>query len=375
MKLINHKGKIYLQFYLKSKLTKRSLNLTYTPKNLAYATKTLLPIFTKLKTTKEHIQTKPSVLKHHSQSTPNSLFNLTTKAINSLPTTKLSTKINARSFTKRFFDFCQNKAIHTYTTKDFQDAIYRMKSANLSPRTIRTLFVYPRHAFKLAKAKNLVKNDPFLALKFPKILPKTHHIFTQKEINKLLLTATGELKSFLYIAFFTGLRSGEILALTKSDFDLDNNILFISKNQTRFELTTPKNAKSRQVLLPQKLKSYLVEIFRNFENQEFCKNSNQNSNDINFNSSFSQIPLFTKDYFCIYYEFQKLLKLLNLSKCGLHITRHTYTSLLIQQNTPQTLIAQTLGHSGLSQIHKTYAHHINSKNDLKLINKAFKFAL
>lgn len=205
MKLINHKGKIYLQFYLKSKLTKRSLNLTYTPKNLAYATKTLLPIFTKLSSTSTQKQTKITPLKQSPQTPPNSLLALTIKAINALPTTKISTTINAKNFTKRFFDFCENKSVHSYTTKDFQDAIYRMKSVGLSPRTIRTLFVYPRHAFKLARAKNLVTKDPFLALKFPKQTSKTHQIFTPKEINKLLQTATGELKTFLYIAFLQGL--------------------------------------------------------------------------------------------------------------------------------------------------------------------------
>lgn len=48
MQLIDHNDTIYLEFLSKSKIIKKSLNLTYNKENLKYAQTTLLPIFQKL---------------------------------------------------------------------------------------------------------------------------------------------------------------------------------------------------------------------------------------------------------------------------------------------------------------------------------------
>ncbi|MCI6989430.1 MAG: site-specific integrase [Campylobacter sp.] len=258
---------------------------------------------------------------------------------------KLTTIQNAHYFITRFFDFVADKAVSSYTCTDFILAISGMQSSRLSPKTIQNLLVYPSLAIKLAIAQGLIHVSPLRLAPKPKIRPKPKIAFSKADISLLLRHATGELKLFLYIAFFSGARSGEILALHSSD--IHKGYISITKNQTRLGLSSPKNGLNRVVFIPASLQRYLQKLDLDGE-------------------------IFKSDYFHIYYEFRKLLSRLNFPKCGLHITRHTYTSLLMKAGADPTLIQRNLGHSSLEMIHRVYAHHIPDPKDIKTINSCFK---
>ena len=228
MKLINHKGTIYLEFISTSKIIKKSLSLPYTKQNLSYATKTLLPIFKKLYEIKKKktitiskninhktasIQVKTKLLSHICQETLNDLK----------PHSKLTTQHTVIYAYKKVFDFLADQDIRTYTAHTIQTAIYQMKKS-LSPKTIHLITTYLNLAFKKAMNLKLIKENPMLNLKKPRIVKSYKTLPSSKQINTLLSSAKGELKLFLYLAFYTGARSGELLALKKSDINLNNNI-------------------------------------------------------------------------------------------------------------------------------------------------------
>ena len=81
-----------------------------------------------------------------------------------------------------------------------------------------------------------LENNPF---KMPKLsfdeaeLEKEEKAFDYEEIKALIANASGDLKDYLTIAFFTGARTGEILGLKKGDVDFENNEIFIQR--TRLE--------------------------------------------------------------------------------------------------------------------------------------------
>jgi putative site-specific recombinase, phage integrase family len=162
-------------------------------------------------------------------------------------------------------------------------------------------------------------------------------IFTIANCASNTHRATGELQTFLAIAFLTGARAGEILALHKSDIDFHNATIIIDKNQTRYELTTPKNGRPRTIHAPRELIAHLK------------------------NANLSDGRIFTSDYFQIYYAFQKLLKCLKFAPCGLHITRYSYATLLMQNAISPLFIAQNLGHSDANLVNRIYSHYIFDK--------------
>ena len=59
-------------------------------------------------------------------------------------------------------------------------------------------------------------------------------------------------KTAFYLFFYSGMREGELLALTLNDFDFDNNTVSITKNYARLGtediIQTPKTPKSRRTI-------------------------------------------------------------------------------------------------------------------------------
>ncbi|MDA3061885.1 MULTISPECIES: tyrosine-type recombinase/integrase [unclassified Campylobacter] len=363
MQLINQNGKIHLRFYSTHKLITRSLGLVYNEPNLAYATQTLLPIFRKiaLTNTAQMPQKQPTSLNFATTNTkpkiqmtkiprnPYLLSHFCAIYLGSLRTyAKLTTLKTATCAINRLFDFLPDLPIRTYAPSDIYNAISVMKNTNLSAQTINLLLSYAKIAFKLAKNHGAISKSPFEFIKKLPTTPKSKFCFTKTQINALLSHSHGELRTFLYIAFFTGARSGEILALHTSDFDFKHDKISICKNQTRFELTTPKNGKSRTINLLKPLKEHILGL--NLPNG----------------------AIFSSDYFAIHYKFKKLLKSLDLPLCGLHSTRHSFCSHLLGAKVPAPLIASTLGHANLDMINRIYGHFLENKSDLRNLNRAMR---
>lgn len=335
MNLIKHRNKIYIEFIQNNSVIKRSLGLPYAKENIKYAKKYILPLcqwFT--------VGNNNKTLKE--------LCNeiLFQKQINA----KITTFQTAKYAINRFFDFVEDKQIDQYTNLDIQHAVSKMINAKLSVKTIALLFVYPKQAFKIAKELNLISKIPISKIKFPKkSLYSKKHVFTKAQICKILSSATGELKLFLLIAFYSGARSGEILALKRHDIDFKKGTISISKNQTRYELTTPKNGISREIVIPKELKKLISE--KDLQNEN----------------------LFTTTYFQLYYQFKKLLKSLDIPHVGLHSTRHTYITHLIHNKISPIYIANNVGHSNLNLINSVYSHFLLDNNEIKKLNKSLKF--
>lgn len=345
MKIIDQNGKLYLQFYSSSKLITRSLALTSTKQNIAYATKKLMPIFTKLYlNSKNQSQPKP---KFKNPKSP-ILKELCTAYLNSQNYSKPSTAKTATYALKRAFDFLPDKPIALYTTSDITAATSLMRKV-LSTTTINLILGYLLAVFSHAKQRGFIKQTPPFKKLIPRPIPQQKPLPTKTQVQTILKTAKDELQIFLYIGIYTGARSGEILALCTEDIDYINQKLTISKNQTRFGLTSPKNGTSRQIPLPKIL-------------LEFLKAKAPKSGKI-----------FVSDYFRIYYKFNALLKALNYPKFGLHITRHIYANTLMSGFISPQFIANSLGHSSLNLVNKTYSHFLFQKSEFKKMQKILNF--
>ena len=101
----------------------------------------------------------------------------------------------------------------------------------------------------LAFENNIIEVNPYFkpkikALKTKEILP-----FTLDEVKLILKNATGNLKIYLYIAFFTGMRSGEIMGLTWGDIDFVKKEISVNKTLNIYgELDFPKTKNSNRIV-------------------------------------------------------------------------------------------------------------------------------
>ncbi len=192
----------------------------------------------------------------------------------------------------------------------------------------RFLSQNPYYAITLKNAKEAKAIDPF----------------SLEEVKSLIENAPSlRLKAFLALAFFTGLRTGEQLALLWSDVDFENKKINIDKSlNLSGEITSPKNKPSiREIDLLEPVEKILKEL--------------KASEPANKKMIFLSIPKRTQDFQIM---FKKLLKALNLKDRKLYTTRHTFASLMLSQGEESMWVSKTLGHKDLNTTYKTYSHYI-----------------
>ena len=158
-------------------------------------------------------------------------------------------------------------------------------------------------------------------------------------------------KPLSYYAFemlyWCGLREGELLALTPSDFDFEKRTVSITKSYQRLNgqdlITTPKTEKSNRVITMPK--------FLSDEIQDYLKMLYDIEPD-------ARMFTVTKSY--LYREMERGAKEAGVKRIRVHDLRHSHVSLLIDMGFSATAIADRVGHESI-EITYNYAHLFPSK--------------
>lgn len=152
-------------------------------------------------------------------------------------------------------------------------------------------------------------------------------------------------KPISYLAFevlyWTGIREGELLALTSSDFNFSRLTLRINKSYQRLNredvITTPKTPKSnRTIAIP----TFLAE-----EVQDYLALYPLDSN--------ARIFSVTKSY--LYHEMNRGCSASGVQRIRVHDLRHSHVSLLIDLGFNALAIADRMGHEAVDITYR-YAH-------------------
>lgn len=153
-------------------------------------------------------------------------------------------------------------------------------------------------------------------------------------------------KPLSYYAFemlyWTGIREGELLALTPKDFDFEHNTVKINKSYQRIRqkdvITEPKTPKSiRVITMPDFLAEEMKECIGLFYGIE----------------EDNRIFQITKSY--LHHEMDRGSKLAGVKRIRIHDLRHSHVSLLIKQGFSAVDIANRVGHESIDITYK-YAH-------------------
>ena len=149
------------------------------------------------------------------------------------------------------------------------------------------------------------------------------------------------------ILYWTGIREGELLALTPADFDFEKGTVKISKTYQRIKgedmITSPKTKKSNQtVQMPDFLCAEMQEVF----NMQY----GLKRKDRIFN--------ITKSY--LHHEMDRGSKAAGVKRIRIHDLRHSHISLLIDMGFSAVAIADRVGHESI-EITYRYAHLFPSK--------------
>ncbi len=150
-------------------------------------------------------------------------------------------------------------------------------------------------------------------------------------------------KTIFEVLFWTGIRVGELLALTLDDFDFINQTVSINKNYARHNgkdlLLDPKTPKSnRLITIPEFLCNAV---------QEYAK------------SRYDYHPedrLFLTTKHTLRNEVTRGCKASGVKRIRVHDLRHSHASLLIELGFSPLLISERLGHESIETTLQTYSH-------------------
>ncbi len=146
------------------------------------------------------------------------------------------------------------------------------------------------------------------------------------------------------ILFWTGMRLGEMLALTVGDIDFEEGTIQISKSLTRVRgeviVSEPKTESSNRIVtihqeLQDRLQEYINSLYRAKPTTRLFENR-------------------TKSFF--EHELIRGVELSGVKKITIHGCRHSQASLCLQIGYSPLEIARRLGHSKVTTTIETYCH-------------------
>jgi integrase len=168
--------------------------------------------------------------------------------------------------------------------------------------------------------------------------------WTKEEYEKFSYQAMDDPLAYyaFEVLYWTGIREGELLALTPSDFNFENETLCITKTYHRSHgediITKPKTKKSvRTVSLP----SFLIEEVKEYISLQY---------HIGLDDRLFPV---SKNYLLL--KMKKYSKLAGVKTIRIHDLRHSHISLLINMGFTPLAIAERVGHEAI-EITYRYSH-------------------
>ena len=314
--------------------------------------------------------------------------------------------INVRVYEVESSTYLRNEQTINYHIKD--SSLYNAQMVNVdselcqslinklsekySRSTISKVYVLLNMCFNYAFTKEHIGENPMMKVKMPKesslvTKKKEAKWLSSSDVEKFVQEAErvntrefrikGKVGERVYgvnayyaiLIIYTGLRIGELMALTWEDIDFKNKTLNVNKSRakgkidgkTTLYIKDPKSESGtriiplsdRAIYALQKIKEYSTELKLNSDNNLIVANTSSESNITRTVKSM----LFRAG--C------------ETEKCGLHALRHTFGSLLLEKGVDLKTISYLLGHSDITVTANIYLHITREKaiNSIEVLNK------
>ena len=236
-----------------------------------------------------------------------------------------------------------------------QDIRQWRANIDLSAKTINNILIPLKGVFDHAFEEEIIDRNPFDRLRYLPVGQKEPDPFNKNEIKALLNYFENNyptVRGYFQFAFATGLRTGELLALTWDDVDISLRKLSVTKSKTRGRLKAPKTPAGRRVvdLSPDAIAAL-----------SFCPRLGLQSEAI-FTDPRTGLPWKTAKMLRRNYWYPALREL-GPRKRVPYQTRHTFASQKLSGGANPMYIAQQMGHRDWGMIRKVYGRYIADNVD------------
>jgi len=237
-----------------------------------------------------------------------------------------------------FGDFMMNEL----TTTHIRNWLNTLDTTN---QTKNNILIPLRGIFEDAFADEVIDRNPLDRIKhLPRRTPEPDP-FSRKEIELILAACDGQIRNIFRFAFWTGLRTSELIALQWSDINFTQHNIFIRHTRTRTgDKDLPKTDSSiRKIeLLPPALESLI--------NQ---KQYTYNLNTDVFHNPQTNLP-WKHDGPLRKTAWKPALIAAGVPYRKPYSTRHTYASMMLSNGVNPMLVAKQMGHKDWGMLRKVY---------------------
>ena len=261
-------------------------------------------------------------------------------------------------------------------------------SEKYSRSTISKVYVILNMCFNHALTKGHIGENPMMKVKMPKesslvTKKKEAKWLSSDDVEKLVLEAervnTKEFRIrgkvgervygvnayYVILIIYTGLRIGELMALTWSDINFKNKTLSVNKSRAKGKvdgktvlyIKDPKSESGTRIIPLSDRALYALQKIK-----EYSDSSDSDLIVTNTGSESNITRTINRMLFRAGCETEK---------CGLHALRHTFGSLLLEKGIDLKTISYLLGHSDITVTANIYLHITREKaiNSIEVLNK------
>lgn len=218
---------------------------------------------------------------------------------------------------------------------------------SLSNKRINNILGPLRQTLKDAFYDELIDANPMDRFRNLRIVTREPNPFNKSEIKEILAQLEGQSKNLIQFAFWSGLRTSELIGLRWKDVDLDNDKIHVRVAIVRgVEKSTKTTSGLRSIDLQPDAKIALL-------NQVKITSSNKHV----FHDPTTDAP-WKGDHIIRKRLWIPALKAASIPYRNPYQTRHTFASMLLSNGANPLWLAHQMGHKDWGMIRKTYGRWI-----------------
>lgn len=235
---------------------------------------------------------------------------------------------------------------------------------NLSPNTVNFIIAVLKASLKKGVLLGVIDRQCADAIVRPKIRINTVACFSKEEQRRIEQYILGKRKPILFgilLDLYTGLRIGELLALTWEDVDFIKGTVsvtkschdsWVKKRYVKVFDATKTQSSERTIPLPKKIIGYMKTLKRKTDAKFVVVGRSDYG---------AQIRSYQR-------TFETLLRKLDINHKGFHALRHTFATRALEIGMDVKTLSEILGHQNPTVTLQRYAHSL-MEHKTEMMNK------